>query len=258
MGTLFRKRTEAGSCYYEYESSGLDVSALPLKIREGEKESRSFSVYAQHAEEYGEWSEYLRRHGCACCSLTLLLGMYCDEYEGIRPERTISEIERKHFGSEQWERNYSRKIADQMPVSQLGISRILSEEGIPHRYIQKYRPEEAWGEIRAHLLTGKPVVIIASRIRYKNGLIISINDRKYAGSYHTMVLLGLNRQGKVVFADSASRKWAGQRQRIKEARMADLMHYMFPVRKKEAKTSYFSGRWDTGGYILIDKDPLDK
>lgn len=212
-----------------------------------------FPVFAQNAMEYGVYSDYVNHHGCACCSLTTLLAAYCPAYRTLRPEDTIGIVERKHFPEEIWRANYSKPGDKQMPVTLLGISRILEAEGIANRYVGFFRNRKAYALIEKHLKSGRPVVIETSRIRKKGGLPVSINDRKYAGSYHTMVLLGLDRTGKVVFTDSATRDWAGPRQRLKRDRLSGLMAYMFPQIHGKADSLYFDHRWNTGGFILLDQ-----
>ena len=213
-----------------------------------------FPVFAQNAMEYGVYSDYVNHHGCACCSLTTLLAAYCPAYRTLRPEDTIGIVERKHFPEEIWRANYSKPGDKQMPVTLYGISRILTAEGVENRYIGPYREKKAYDTIKNHLKAAKPVVIETSRIRKKRGVPVSIDDRKYAGSYHTMILLGFDHTGKVVFTDSATRDWAGQRQRLKRDRLESLMQYMFPQWNFQAANLYFDHRWNTGGFILIDRD----
>ena len=67
-----------------------------------------------------------------------------------------------------------------------------------------------------------------------------------------MILLGLDQRGRVIFTDSATRDWAGERQRLKTDRLSSLMAYMFPQRRRGADKLYFDHRWNTGGFILVD------
>lgn len=43
-----------------------------------------------------------------------------------------------------------------------------------------------------------------------------------------MILLGVDEEGQVVFTDSATRDWAGEQQRLKRAKLPELISYMFP------------------------------
>ena len=111
--------------------------------------------------------------------------------------------------------------------------------------------EAAIEQIREHLYKGQPVIIETSRIRRKGRWICSFFDKKYAGSYHTMILLGIDEEGQAVFTDSATRAWAGEQQRLKRAELSELMTYMFPQKNVQDMHLYFSRRKNTGGYILI-------
>lgn len=213
--------------------------------------TRTFRVFQQKAGTYGVYSEYMTRHGCACCSLTTLLAAYVPQYRDLRPDGTIARVEREHFDEAVWRKNYSKHIARQMPVSLYGISRILTDCGILHRYVGAFSDQKAMGEIGDHLRSGRPVVVETSRMRRENGRIVRWFDKRFAGSYHTMILLGEDENGQVIFTDSATRAWSGDWQRIKKAELSDLLSYMFPQRNVEDTHVYFSRRRNTGGYILI-------
>lgn len=221
---------------------------------ENSSQERIFPVFQQKAHTYGAYSVYMERHGCACCSLTTILAAYCKQWKELRPDQAIEEVERNQFDAGVFEKNYGKIMARQMPVSLYGISVIMSEYGIRNRYVGAFEDRKAYRQIRKHLYEGKPVVIEASRFRRKNGLIVRLNDKKYAGSYHTMILLGFTSKGKVLFTDSAGRSWAGSRQRIKETSLKDVLNYMFPRKNEKDTHVYFSRRRNTGGYILVDED----
>lgn len=231
-------------------SEGLDEKLLKVEIIDGDTR-RVYPVFQQKAGTYGTYSEYMTRHGCACCSLTTVLAAFLDKYAALRPERTIENVERQYFSAEIVQKNYGKTMARQMPVSLYGISIILRREGISCSYIGNFEDEVALRQIREHLYQGKPVIIETSRIRRRGKWIASFSDRKYAGSYHTMILLGMDEEGQVVFTDSATRAWAGQQQRLKRAKLSELMMYMFPQKNIRDTHVYFSRRRNTGGYILL-------
>ena len=224
-----------------------------VKMSGEETENRIFRVFQQKAGTYGAYSEYMTRHGCACCSLTTILAAYVPEYRSLRPDETIARVEREILGEEAWRRNYSRHIARQMPVSLYGISRILAAYHIPHRYVGSFSDEQALREILSHLYSGRPVVVETSRMKRQNGRIVRWFDKRFAGSYHTMILLGVDGQGQVLFTDSATREWSGRWQRLKRAAPDDLLAYMFPQKNTGDTHVYFSRRKNTGGYILLDE-----
>ncbi len=232
----------------------LDGAELKVVLAEGGncRTTRIFRVFQQKAGTYGAYSGYMTRHGCACCSLTTLLAAYIPGCNALRPEETAAQVEREHLGETAWKKNYGKHIARQMPVSLYGISCILTDCGVPHRYVGAFEDEDALREIHTHLYSGRPVVVETSRMKRHDGRIVRWFDKRFAGSYHTMILLGVDGQGQVFFTDSATREWAGEWQRLKRAALADLLSYMFPQKNVGDTHVYFSRRKNTGGYILID------
>ena len=51
---------------------GLNEKTLNVVITDGDSQ-RIYPVFQQKAGIYGDYSEYMTRHGCACCSLTTAL-----------------------------------------------------------------------------------------------------------------------------------------------------------------------------------------
>ncbi len=223
---------------------------LNVQITDGEK-TVLFPVFQQKAGNYGKCSEYMTRHGCACCSLTALLAAYVPECKDYRPEDTIFRVEQQLF-PEEWRKNYRKPMARQMPVSLYGISRILAHYGVSYRYVGAFEDSAAIEDIRRHLLKGKVVVIETSRRKRQNGKVVRWSDKRFAGSYHTMILLGMEENGQVIFTDSATRSWSGERQRLKWAALPELVDYMFPQKNTNDTHVYFSRRKNTGGYILME------
>ena len=162
--------------------TGLNEKTLAVEISDGDM-YRVYPVFQQKAGMYGDYSEYMTRHGCACCSLTTVLAAFVEKYADLTPDGTV--------------------------------------------------------------------IIETSRIRRKGRWIASFSDKKYAGSYHTMILLGIDEDGQAVFTDSATRAWAGEQQRLKRAELSELVNYMFPQKNVQDTHLYFSRRKNTGGYILI-------
>ena len=241
LEVVLKEKVEPGAAKLE--------AALEEKAKRG---ATRFPVFQQKAGTYGIYSEYITRHGCACCSLTTLLAAYVPGHSALRPEKTVAQVEREHFDEAVWKKNYGKHIARQMPVSLYGISRILTDCGVPHRYVGAFEDEDALREIGAHLYSDRPVVVETSRMKRQNGRIVRWFDKRFAGSYHTMILLGMDESGQVIFTDSATREWSGEWQRLKKAALSDLLAYMFPQKNTGDTHVYFSRRKNTGGYILID------
>lgn len=230
--------------------TGLNEKTLTVEISDGDS-SRIYPVFQQKAGIYGDYSEYMTCHGCACCSLTTALAAFVENYADLTPDETIRRVERKHFPADVVQKNYGKVMARQMPVSLYGIAAILKKEGVACEYVGNFADDAAIEQIREHLYKGQPVIIETSRIRRKGRWICSFFDKKYAGSYHTMILLGIDEEGQAVFTDSATRAWAGEQQRLKRAELSELMTYMFPQKNVQDMHLYFSRRKNTGGYILI-------
>ena len=226
--------------------TGLDEWRLDVEV-----DGKVYPVFQQNAMKYGEYSDYMNHHGCACCSMTTMLAAWSPDCAGLTPDRTIRQVERKYFPKNVWNLNYRHILKKQMPVSLYGISTILTAKGIPNQYIGSFRREAGLEQIRNHLYSGRPVMIETSRVRYEKGRPVDLNDRKFAGSYHTMILLGIDAAGLAVMTDSATRAWAGKVQRLKWVELLEIMDYMFPQIVKWDKHLYFHRRWTSGGYILV-------
>ena len=181
--TLYWKKDAAGRYFLESgEREGrLDGPELMVVLADEARAGRLFPVFQQKAGTYGAYSEYMTRHGCACCSLTTLLAAYVPGYSALRPEKTVAQVEREHFGEAVWKKNYGKHIARQMPVSLYGISRILTDCGVPHRYVGAFEDEDALREIGAHLYSDRPVVVETSRMKRQNGRIVRWFDKRFAG-----------------------------------------------------------------------------
>ncbi len=251
--TLTFIENKLGHRYLSYGdiSEYMNVPTLHVKVINTDGKEKIYPVFQQNAMQYGEYSDYMRMHGCACCSLTTVLAGLRRSMSAHMPQDTISQIEKKHFPPHVFNKNYGKPLRFQMPVSLYGISKVLDQEGISNHYVGYYKEKKAKEVIVRHLLTGNPIIFETSRVRHKNGLIYRINDKKYAGSYHTMVMLGIDLEGMIVFTDSATRAWAGDQQRLKRASLDELITYMFPQKITEDTHLYFHRRRETGGFILV-------
>lgn len=189
---------------------------------------------------YPKLRRYLCSHGCSVCALTTLLTSRVTELKNFTPVQVITEIQASLFGNA-YKRNFRRPLRFQMPVSMFGMTKIFEKYNLPYKYVYQYKDTDAITEITEHLQKGKPVMITLKRRH---------NDRKWAGSVHTMLLIGLDSKGRAVIADSATRNWSGNHQRIKYGDVSELVSYMWSSKEK-AKTVYYSGRRGSSGYILF-------
>lgn len=208
---------------------------------------RTFRVFEQ-----GSRSTYIRKHGCAASALTTVLSGYTTKYKNYTPEKTSRKLEKEVFGTAAWSANYSKSMSSQMPVSLYGITKILNYCGVPSEYVRYFKDKQAVNEIEQHLLSGNAVIIEVNNRKQKNGKISSRYSYRWSSSKHTMVLLGMTNTGKAIVADSAYRSWSGSKQRIKFAKVEQLVKYMFSC-KRSSNSVYYDSQDTSGGYILVNK-----
>ncbi len=248
---LKKKKNAAGQYILEFQDfpETPDSDCVLCSIIDEENKKRSYPVYRQAARMYGIWDDYLEHHGCALCSLATMLSAVRDQV--IDPAQVITSMEKEILGEDPWKKNYEKPMEKQMPVSLYGISKILEHYDIKNRYVSDFQMKRAVREMTEHLYNGKPVIIETRKIKMAGKIPVQIN-KKYAGSYHTMILLGFDAAGNVIFTDSAHRDWAGRYQRIKSATIKDVAAYMFGKTNPREFSPYFRERKYSGGYILVD------
>mgnify|MGYP004648409171 FL=1 len=210
---------------------------------------RSYRIFAQVSNTYKKTS-FIAQHGCAVCSLTTVLSGYSKKYRNYTPAKTSKILEKRVFGTKRWKANYRKSLAAQRPVSLYGVSKVLSYCNISNRYIRFFKDKNAVKQIERHLKTGNPVIIEVNNRRQKNGK-FGAYDKKWSSSKHTMVLLGMTNTGRVIVADSATRSWSGERQRVKFTTMNRLVKYMIPC-KSVSTSVYYKNVSSAGGYILVN------
>lgn len=221
----------------------------------------TFTVFKQAARTYGDYSEFLAKHGCANCTLTNMLRAYAPAFATATPDTVIAGIERQVAGEEAWTENHvTKEMADQSPVSMYGISQILSAAGVRNTYVWKFNSSmrdsndaDATADIIAHLKTGNPVVFEARDYNRYTGS----SDGRWTNNYHTLSLLGYFVDGRVLLTDTAGRGWykpsngyyGGQRFKIVD--LKDPMSHMFSC-ENNPNTIYFKGTTKAGGYIKVN------
>ena len=210
---------------------------------------RSYRIFAQVSNTYKK-NSFIAQHGCAVCSLTTVLSGYSKKYRNYTPAKTSKILEKRVFGTKRWKANYRKSLAAQRPVSLYGVSKVLSYCNISNRYIRFFKDKNAVKQIERHLKTGNPVIIEVNNRRQKNGK-FGTYDKKWSSSKHTMVLLGMTNTGRVIVADSATRSWSGERQRVKFTTMNRLVKYMIPC-KSVSTSVYYKNVSSAGGYILVN------
>lgn len=228
------------------KQTAVDVYNASIQTRRG---IRNYRIFAQVSQTYKKKS-FIAQHGCAVCSLTTVLSGYSKKYKNYTPAKTSKLLEKKVFGTRRWNANYRKSLGAQRPVSLYGISKVLSYCNISNRYIRFFKDKNAVKQIEKHLKTGNPVIIEVNNRKQKNGR-FGAYDKKWSSSKHTMVLLGMTNTGKVIVADSATRTWSGERQRVKFTTMKELVKYMIPC-KSVSTSVYYKNVSSAGGYILVN------
>ena len=207
----------------------------------------TYRSFYQWADLYGEYSIFCRHHGCAVCTLTTLARIYDENQKDATPDTIIEGLEKQVVGQKNWTNNYRKMpMKFQNPITLYGITQALQHMGVKAEYVHRFTDVEARKDILSHLQTGNPVVIEVGRKNYYTG---EINNR-WTNSFHTMILIGLTRDGKVLVNDSANRSWYEGPQRFKLADLEDLMAYMFSCTEEPKEYSY-CGMATDGGYIKI-------
>lgn len=233
-----KKNQKARFTFYAVNYSIPDTTqedVVTVTVQSDSGKTYSYHIFNQMSG-FKSYSQFLTWHGCACCSLTTLLGSRVRKLQNYTPDQTIGKIEKSVFSKGEFKRNYGKKLKLQRPVSLNGIAKILSKYKIRYKYVASYTKKKAKSQIEAHLLKGKPVLIVTRK-------------GKWAYSYHTMLLIGMTRDGKAIVADSANRKWAGKNQRIKYAKVSELLKSMWSGRR--SGSVYWNGYSGSGGYMLI-------
>jgi len=226
-----------------------DTSEYVVEVNSTNGKPRSYRIFSQSRKPNSK-KTYISTHGCAVSALTTVLSGYSTRYGNFTPTQTYKTLEKKVFGLKRWRANYRKSKAKQMPVSLYGITKILKHCKIKAKYVRFFKDARAIRQIENHLKKGKPVIIEVNNHRQTNGRVSKRYDSKWALTKHTMVLLGMTDTGKVIIADSATRTWSGDNQRIKYASMDRLVRYMIPC-KSSSKYNYYHTTSDSGGYILV-------
>lgn len=208
---------------------------------------RTYRLFKQNAHNYPRYDSYLAWHGCATCSLATVLGAYNDNYTGVLPSSVIDGVEKQYTSNKDWTREHvNRSLRGQMPLSLYGISSILKSSGIDNNYVRTYTESEARRDILSHLKIGNSIIF---EVRQKNNR-TGKKTKRWTNSYHTMVLLGVLTNGKVLLCDSVDRSWYNGGQRLKTVELSDIMEYMFPC-TTFSESMYYNGASSDGGYIKI-------
>lgn len=207
---------------------------------------KTYTSYWQSAQNYKGYNEFIWKHGCASTTLTDLLSAYVPECGGWTPYETIS-IAEKETDEASFNSNYSKTMEKQMPISLYGISKVLGQYGISSEYRTSV-DSGAESDILSHLKKGNPVVVVVRNINKVTGQ----TDTHWASTYHTMMLIGLEKNNRVIIADSANKGWyKGPSQRFKVLPLVDVLNYTWDCTDTPSGGLYWNGKDKCGGYLKI-------
>lgn len=235
------------STYINVITDSYTGKATDFSILTANGTQRTYRLFKQNAHNYPRYDSYLAWHGCATCSLATVLGAYNDNYTGVLPSSVIDGVEKQYTSNKDWTREHvNRSLRGQMPLSLYGISSILKSSGVENNYVRTYTESEARRDILSHLKTGNSIIFEVHQKNNRTGK----KTKRWTNSYHTMVLLGVLTNGKVLLCDSVDRSWYNGGQRLKTVELSDIMEYMFPC-TTFSESMYYNGASSDGGYIKI-------
>ena len=194
---------------------------------------------------------FIQSHGCTTCAATTILNAF-SSYSGS-PKLVVKNVEPKVLGLSVWKANYKKSKKKQRSMSFYGVSKVLTKYNIKNTYVRYFSSQQqAMNQVAAHLLKGKPVIIIVGCKNHLTGK----SDYRWTGTgRHTMLLLGMTTDNKVIVGDSGNRSgtW-GKHGRIKTVPLTDIGAYLFTCTKKTGSNltnPYYTKYKYCGGYILV-------
>ena len=214
----------------------------------------NYKLYYQKSDglayKYTKYHDYLDMHGCSTCALTTILNATVPSLADMLPDEIIEKVIKNVAGSTVFDANFSKSLSSQMPIGLKGMSAVLDAYGVENKYVYTYDTASAAAEIRKHLANGDPVIF-------------TIPKSTYAGGVHTMLMLGLDDNGRVIVGDSlyqASSKWGSNNGLIKfnttssstSSKVEKICKYFDASTTKIDNVGFFyNGRKGNIGYILV-------
>lgn len=186
---------------------------------------------------YANYTEYINNRGCSTCALTTILNAV--KGLSLTPDKTLAII--KKVNKKEFEKNFSKTAAKQMPIALNGITKVLDRYNI--RY--KYGTGNA-KEVIKWLKAGDPVIMTIG-----DGTSLGLTSNT-----HTILLLGIQ-NGYVVIGDSvlkSAEEW-GKDGLVKHGKItvANLMSCIKCNNWNVAKGNFFYSKPTDRGYILVKK-----
>ena len=244
---------------YTYGDTGVSFTA-PARTRGHTAavtitNSRGFEydyvVYDQKAD-YNSYTKYINLHGCSACCLTTVLKAAVPELDGYTPDRVIKEVIPEVTGQRPY--NPASGGGGKPPVTLYAMTKIFDEYGVKYK-LPDPDPEKQVQEVTEHLRAGDPVILTMG----------SGKNLGLSRSVHTILLLGIDKDGHVVVGDSTRKnaKRFGENGLVKpgmftvEGLLKCIQSSDWSVMSNKYGSSgnyFYKGRRDRG-YIMITCDP---
>ncbi len=240
---------------FEAPKSTNSDSCVAASVQSADGKRYNYKLYWQKSKalkfKYSKYRAYFAMHGCSTCALTAVLNATVPKYKNYTPDRVLVEVIKPVVGAKTFKKNFSKSLRKQMPIGLRGISKVLKANGVKHKYVYKYTKKSAAKEIRAHLEKGKPVIFMIRR-------------STYAYNPHMMVMLGLDKKGRVIVGDSclsSASKWGTNNRLIKyntrKKTTSNTVENICKYFKDSTNSvkgvgSFYDGRKGNIGYILVD------
>lgn len=242
------KCTKCGIKGVSFNNNGVVVSgplntksaSSVVSVKNSNGKTLKYKIYNQRAK-YNAYNAFISGHGCAECVLTTVLNAKVPALSNYTPDKVISVCEKTVFGTEAFNKNYSKMVEKQRAITLYGMTKVFKKYGVKYKHVFNFSKSGAEKDITEHLKKGNPVIIILQN---------TDGTKKWANSYHTMLLLGFDDQGRVIVGDSSDRTWSGNDQRVKYGDIDELISYMWSS-SKSTSTVYWSKKTGSGGYLLI-------
>lgn len=230
-------------------------TALSVKNQAGE--TLKYKLYYQKSSSlhltYPKYKKYIAAHGCSTCALTAVLNATVPKYKNYTPDMVIEKVIRPAVGETAFKKNFSKKLSKQMPIGLKGITKVLKANGVRCKYVHKYTKKSAQKEIKEHLESGNPVIF-------------TLSYSFYCSNNHTMCMLGLDKDGKVIVGDSirsTAKKWGKYNRLVKFSTKSNpksntvkniCKNFKYSLNDASKVGYFYDGKKGNIGYVLVWKD----
>ena len=229
-------------------------ASMVLSVKNQADKTLEYKLYYQKSSSlnytYTKYKKYLAMHGCSTCALTSVLNATVPAYKNYTPDMVIEKVIRPAVGEKSFKKNFSKKLSRQMPIGLKGITKVLKANGVRCKYVHEYTKKSAEEEIRAHLESGNPVIF-------------TLSHSFYCDNNHTMCMLGLDKNGKIIVGDSirsVAKKWGKYNRLVKFNTLSNVnsntvknvcKYFKYSLKDASNVGYFYSGKKGNIGYVLV-------